>query len=540
MARTYAMTWRDRPAWARSPVAADVLLWMVITAPVFTSDGLPGAAQAAGLPMRWVQLAAVPLLALAVAAARRHPVGAAAVPAGLGLAATPELFTNNYLLAQLVLAFLMGRRTAGMRPGLVFAGAVCLAGLVLSLAVPGLGLATWFTVVATVLMTIVLPWLAGRYVRQHDELVRTGWELAERLEREQDLIGDRVRLLERSRIAGDMHDSLGHELSLIALRAAALQVDPGLSGGARDSAGELRESAAAATERLREIIGVLREDGAAAPVLPSGDTVADLVRRAAASGMEVSLAGSFGGPAGSSGERLPPMADRAVYRVVQEALTNATKYAPGAAVTVTLSRDETADEALVTVVNAAPPAGPLPSAAGSGYGLVGLDERVRLAGGRLAAHPVPGEGFTVTARLPLTAGAAVAPPGPRRSQQELARARRRVRRSMLDAIWVPLAAAVALLLLMFGFNTYTSYRSVLPESVYADLRVGQPLSSFEDRLPRYEADDNERPTGAPPDPRGADECRFYRTRTFSLDPAYRLCLRDGRLASKDVVRIVVR
>ena len=75
------------------------------------------------------------------------------------------------------------------------------------------------------LLIILLPWLVGRYARQQYELVRAGWELAERLEREQDLTAERMRLLERSRIASDMHDSLGHELSLIALRAAALQVD---------------------------------------------------------------------------------------------------------------------------------------------------------------------------------------------------------------------------------------------------------------------------------------------------------------------------
>ena len=79
------------------------------------------------------------------------------------------------------------------------------------------------------LLIILFPWLVGPYARQQFQLVRAGWELAERLEREQDLTAERMRLLERSRIASDMHDSLGHELSLIALRAATLQVnaDPG-------------------------------------------------------------------------------------------------------------------------------------------------------------------------------------------------------------------------------------------------------------------------------------------------------------------------
>ena len=184
----------------------------------------------------------MPLLGLAVVVGRRHPVVAAAIPAGLGFAATPELYTGTFLIAQMLLAFLLGRRTASMRTGLLFCAAVCLAGAAL-IWFGSDPLQTWFTVVGTVVLTILLPWLIGRYARQQSLLVQAGWDLAERLEREQDLIADRMRLLERSRIASDMHDSLGHELSLIALRAAALQVNPDLGDSARNAAGELRESA---------------------------------------------------------------------------------------------------------------------------------------------------------------------------------------------------------------------------------------------------------------------------------------------------------
>ncbi|MFI7705948.1 sensor histidine kinase [Nonomuraea sp. NPDC049480] len=501
---------------------ADLLLWLAITAPVFITNEPP---DEPGLPLLWVQVAAVPLLGMAVAVGRRRPVVAAAVPAALGMAATPDLFTPNFVIAQIVLAVLLGRRTSGPRAGLIFFAGVCLAGATLAGGI--LGGTEWsrFTVVTTALMTIALPWLAGRYVRQHDELVRTGWELAERLERERDLIGQRTRLLERSRIAGDMHDSLGHELSLLAVRAAALQVGPGLDDSAREAAGELRQAAAAATGRLREIIGVLRQDGEPAPVLPSDDTVAALVGRATAAGMAVTLDGEL--------QPLPPMADRAVYRVVQEALTNAAKHAPGAAVTVGLSTDAAAGEAVVTVANTPPPAGPLPGAGSGGYGLVSLDERVRLAGGRLRARPADG-GFAVTARLPLAAGAAAVPPGPMR---ELAQARRRARRGMIDAIWVPAAVAVVLIAVMFGYDAYTSHRSVLDAGVYRDLRIGQSRSIVESRLPVYRVDRDERPDGAPANPPGTDECRLYRITAQSLSPAYRLCFTDGRLTHKGMVTI---
>ncbi|PZG14105.1 sensor histidine kinase [Nonomuraea aridisoli] len=515
---------------AESERGADLLSWLVISVPVFIADEPFGPGRAAPLAARAV---AALLLASAVAAGRRHPVVAAAVPAAMGLAATAELYTTGFTIAQVLLAFLLGRRAPALRTGLLFFGGVCLAGLALVTFTPGVRLSEWLSMLATALLTIMLPWLTGRYARQHDEIVRAGWELAERLEREQHLAGERARLLERSRIAGDMHDSLGHELSLIALRAAALQVDPRLDPPARQAAGELRAAAARATERLREVIGVLREGGEPAPVLPSDDPVAALVDRAAAAGMAVTLEGEL--------DSLPPMADRAVYRVVQEALTNAAKHAPGASVTVRLGMDRDAGEAVVTVTNTAPPHGPPPRAGSAGHGLIGLDERVRLAGGHLRAGPahagLADGGFVVGARLPLVPGAAAGPVGaPPDARRELALARRKVRRSVIDAIWMPVAAATALLALTFGFDVYAARRSVLPAGVYAQMRVGESLPAVEPRLPAYQAERDRRPDGSPQDPPGTDECRFYRTTARSLWPVYRLCFTDGRLTHKDEVR----
>ena len=138
---------------------------------------------------------------------------------------------------------------------------------------------------------MLLPWLVGRYLRQRDELIRTGWELADRMARERDLADERARMRERSRIASDIHDSVGHELSLIALRAAAIEVDPAAGGTARQAAAELRGAAAHATTRLHDVIGVLREDSDAIPVLPADDTLAALVERAKASGMPITVTG---------------------------------------------------------------------------------------------------------------------------------------------------------------------------------------------------------------------------------------------------------
>jgi hypothetical protein len=234
---------------------------------------------------------------------------------------------------------------------------------------------------------------------------------------------------------------------------------------------------------------------------------------------------------GLEASALPPMTERAVYRAVQEALTNATKHAPGAPVTVTLRTE--VDQVVASVVNKAPPATASSDPASGGSGLVSLDERVRLAGGTLGARPVDG-GFAVTARLPLSAGAAATPPGGLgASRRELALRRSRVRRSMIDAIWVP-AAVVVLVLMALAYDRYTASGSVLDRAVYAQLRIGEPRSAVENRLPTDEA---ALPRGRPADPPGTDECRVYRTSAWTLERAYRLCFTGDRLSRKHTLSI---
>src|SRR5688500_17952609 len=125
----------------------------------------------------------------------------------------------------------------------------------------------------------LFPWLVGRYRRQQRALVAAGWEQAEQLEREQRMLAREVRLRERARIAEDMHDSLGHELSLLALRAGALELSADLDERTRAVAGQLRAGAAAATGQLRDIIDVLRDDpdpaGDAAPTAGDPDPAGD-------------------------------------------------------------------------------------------------------------------------------------------------------------------------------------------------------------------------------------------------------------------------
>ncbi|WP_223731790.1 sensor histidine kinase [Streptomyces purpurogeneiscleroticus] len=517
------------------PRLYDLLLWSAVAAP-------PAVALfrfPPGQPL-FVACAAVPLLAVAVLLSRRRPLVALGIPVALGLAQSVELLSPLYWPALAAFAYLAGRRTAEIRAALWFFAAVAVAGLPLCTII-GHDLWGWPQMLLVLLPCAALPWLLGRLRRQYAELVGSGWRLADRMEREQQAVADRARIRERARIAGDMHDSLGHELTLLAVRAGALEVDPSLDARHRAAVGELRAAAGAATERLREIIGVLRADDEQAPVVPSEETVEALVERARQSGVDIRLVRT------GAADGLPPMVGPAVHRVVQEALTNAAKHAPGGAVRVRIDR---ADGVLsVAVVNEPAAVGaPPPGVASGGAGLVGLDERVRLAGGTLRTGPTPEGGFEVAAELPTGAGAGSAdlPAGagaaargagagsgahPSTSARELERARLQVRRRLTQTVVVPLAALAGILLLMLPVSLLSSSFSVLDRAAYDRLRVGQEERAVEDRLPVFTRDGP--PDDTPPAPHG-QRCAYYSTGVLASD-AYRLCFADGRLAGKSVV-----
>ncbi|MFF9911537.1 sensor histidine kinase [Streptomyces sp. NPDC013457] len=548
----------------------DLGLWGVLVVPVLLRlDPNDGGS--------WGQVAmGVVGLGAGVAVCRTRPLLALALAVALSLATSPELFTPPYALALVVFGYLAGRRRRHTRAALALFAAIAALGFALVPLSDG-NVSQGFTVVLALALAVVAPWLTGRYVRQYARLVRAGWELAARMEREQAAVADRERLRERSRIAGDMHDSLGHDLALIALRAAALEVDPGLGARQQAAAGELRVAAAHATARLRDIIGVLRTDDEqgpdAAPTTPVAETVEEVVERSRASGLSVELTLT-----GRPGEDTPPMVDRAAHRLVVESLTNAAKHAPGAPVRVALERT---DDTLTVSVTNGPGAGTrttgaapgrtqaqaqtqtqtrtqaqahaqaqmqrgdgmsrrvraaAPGAPG-GTGLVGLDERVRLAGGRLTHGARADGGFAVRAVLPLVPGATAAPsparPAAPASVRERDRARQEVRRGLAQAIWIPLALVAALGVVMLVFGLWTQSRSFLDRDDYTGLRVGDPLSADAERLPPHPLDGP--PASAPPEPPGMDACLYYRAAMTASVPVYRLCLVDGRLAAKAVV-----
>ncbi|MFI0408436.1 sensor histidine kinase [Actinomadura sp. 3N508] len=239
----------------------------------------------------------------------------------------------------------------------------------------------------------------GMLVRSRRQLIVSLHERARSAESEQRLRVEEARLLERERIAREMHDVLAHRISLLAVHAGALEFRPDTPAAQREAAGIIRQSAYEAMEDLREVIGVLRRDTPGADPERPQPTLADvsgLVEESQRAGGRVTLEENVPDPG-----RVPSRVGRHAYRIVQEGLTNARKHAPGAAVRVTLDAGTDLD---IEVVNGVPPSSPGPPALampGAGAGLVGLAERVALLGGTLE-HGRTGDGrFRLHARLPL-------------------------------------------------------------------------------------------------------------------------------------------
>lgn len=248
---------------------------------------------------------------------------------------------------------------------------------------------------------LVGTWVAvGAYVGARRDLMVSLRDRAERAEAERELRGEQARLGERARIAQEMHDVLAHKVSLIALHAGGLEVNPAVGPEkVESSAGLIRETARQAMEDLREVLGVLRTDvsvaGADLAPVPRAADLDRLVEASRAAGVNVTS--DLALP-----DEVPVSVGRTVYRIVQESLTNVHKHARGAATEV-LVHGVPGSGVTVRVTNVRPVAAEalLP---GAGAGLVGLRERVTLSEGQLSAGPTPEGGWRVEAWLPWSDG----------------------------------------------------------------------------------------------------------------------------------------
>ncbi|RSN55690.1 two-component sensor histidine kinase [Streptomyces sp. WAC 04229] len=373
----WQQTWRLTAA-----AALGLVLW--ITTGVAVSNG------PAGEPGTWY-FVGDPLVALGCLTAlvwrRRFPV---AVALGVTAASTVSVMSTGATL--LALASVSTRR----RPvEIAVVVAVHLtasqfgAGLYPIETPPG---AFWYQV-ATPFLTAGIAVAMGMAVGARRVEVRSLRERAESAEREQSARAAQARALERNRIAREMHDVLAHRISLVAMQAGVLDHRRDLKAEEnRVLVRGIAEGSHLALEELRDVLGVLRADpGLPEPPQPSLDGVPDLVADARASGLDATLAGTVTGTP-------PDLVGRTGYRVVQEGLTNAAKHAPDARIRITL--EGAAGDSLRVSVRNSPSTTTAAKPPASGFGLLGLGERVDLAGGELRHHPTRDDGYLLSAQLP--------------------------------------------------------------------------------------------------------------------------------------------
>jgi signal transduction histidine kinase len=279
-------------------------------------------------------------------------------------------------------------------------------------------------------------WAVGMLSRHRRAALAAAASRAERAEASLDAAAARAAAVERVRIARELHDVVAHHVSLMAVQAEAVgALLPARPEAAAASADLIGSTARAAMTELRRLLGVLRLNDNEDPErvrltpVPSLSRLDELMNAIREAGLDVTCEASR--PLAP----LPPGVDLTAYRILQEALTNALRHAPGSAVFVRVTHEPS--QVTIEVTNTAAPAGspcPVPAGAalsrgasagpmtpsasaapgiatapparpasvGPGYGLAGIAERVASCGGALFLGPTGDGGFTVTARLPLT------------------------------------------------------------------------------------------------------------------------------------------
>ncbi|WP_406692473.1 histidine kinase [Saccharopolyspora sp. ID03-671] len=244
--------------------------------------------------------------------------------------------------------------------------------------------------------TVVVPLLLGLWVFGRRRALADFRERAAQIERERELLAERAVEAQRREIAREMHDVVAHRIGVVSRHADALARQAADERSA-ELAEVLRSTSATAMSELHDMLRALRDDAEPEPASASTTGIADLVDGAVRSGANVRLEMPEPAP------EVPPEVGRAAYRVVQEALTNAAKHSPHAAVRVEVRCED--EELSVEVTNRRSTRGHDVALPTSGFGLVGMRERVALTGGTLHTGRTPEGGYRVHASFPLTSGA---------------------------------------------------------------------------------------------------------------------------------------
>jgi len=323
----------------------------------------------------------------ALAMRRRYPMAVLALVFGTTLV----YFVLGYANGPIWLALVIAYYTATSRGHRLAAGIAAVAGFAIfpwldyllrdqpaPSAIGLAGLAAWLLVVLG----------AGEAVRIRRERAAAAARIREEEAR-------RRASEERLRMARELHDSLGHYLSVISVQSAvALNLNQHLPEQAQASLEAVKQASKEALGELRSVLEILRQDGERAPRSPASTLarLGDLVSQASAPGLEIRAETE------GTVRPLPFGVDVAAYRIVQEALTNVTRHARPAAATVLVRYGKEEVTVQVDDDGRGPGARQQPA---SGKGIAGMRERVAVLGGELYAGPRPDGGFRVQARLPL-------------------------------------------------------------------------------------------------------------------------------------------
>ncbi|MEU1628520.1 histidine kinase [Streptomyces sp. NPDC020096] len=533
--------------WSRRRVAGECALAAVLGLLTAVREDLSGHG--------WLRIILVALAGAVVSLLRRALPATMLIAAGALCGGTD---CNSLLL--IVTGWSAGYRIGGVLRALT---AFCTSFALFAAFTHWSGREDMFSFLGFVLLAVV-PGFASRYQAQRRALLQALRERNVQLLRERQMIAGQARMRERQRIAQDMHDSLGHQLALVAVHTGALEVDHQLTGQQREVVGVLREASMTAMHELRAVVGIL-SDGTVEEPKPEAKGVAGiegLVESAVAAGGRVGLE--------RSGESRPLAlaADHAAYRLAQEGLTNAYKHAPGAPIIVSLRYEP--DSVLVEVAN-----GPAPQGVGEGHGavsggqgLTGLRERARLIGAMVHAGPVEDGGFRLAGMFPYASGQARATVGdeandfwqqsgtvapgeggpvvdrldPREEIESIMRTKKS--NGWLVGCGIGVLILVGLVVAgIFAWNAliHNARRGMIDPSVYASVKVGEAEAQVRAKLPSGESLlTSDLKKQVPAGPAGANCLLLLSSQDSATDPVYRFCFKDGKLAEKREFQKVYR
>jgi signal transduction histidine kinase len=457
----------------------------------------------------------------------------------------------------IMLAYAVGRRATTARRSFIAAGVAAAFYSVQQVAeaVPKVDLQSLPLQAIPAILVILLPAALGTLTGERARSVAALRDRNVLLEQAQQLGDLRARMHERARIAGEMHDLIGHRLSLIALHAGALEMRTrGQSPELSEQAHLLRTTSGTALDELRAVLGILRLDGGGPEegneAVGTRSDVAALVAESVDAGLTISLVWS-GGDLGDADITIR----RAVHRIVRESLTNVHKHAPGASARLAVVAGDR--RIAIELRNTWRPAAV--SAGGTGLGLVGLRERARLAGGTYTAgvDQLTGD-FVVTAELPTSvvrvdgAGITIDQEGladrqmpgttgpgqavgsddvPMRSPSPMSK----VTKIVLSAI-----AGIAVLACAGGaYGVYYFKKVVVDDTLstatYQQIAKGDSQSHVRQLTGGSQNLAKETVKGSEPAAPAGATCDYSLSKT--LDLVYRFCFAGGQLVRKDQIKV---